>query len=801
MDNQKKNNQLKILVVEDDRPLNKLIRKNLQRSGYQTEVAYSGKEAVEKILAQQNFVVILDYNLPDCKARDVILELTQKNLFLPYIVITGSGDIKNSVEMMKMGARDYLIKDLNFLTMLPAVVKKVVDQLSTKQKLAETEKALSESEEQITIFKSFAQASGQSFSIAKFNGKYTYVNPAFRELIQIDKSEDIFNEEFYDIYPPQQRQQLIDNILPEVKSTGQWTGELTVLTKKKQLIDTIQNIFILKDSKNVPRYFANVITDITERKRAEEMLNLQSTTLEASANSIMITNNQGDIVWVNPAFTALTGYKKNEILYKNINMLRSLKQTSEFYDNIWIKINNGEVWHGEIINQRKNGENYFEEQTITPVFNHKNEITNFIAVKQDITQRKKIESELKQMNEELEEMVRDRTKELLEANDALLQSEQKFRSLFEYSSDAVMLMDNKGYYDCNSATLKVFGCASKDQFLSKTILDFSPEYQPDNNRSDIMISKYISEAEKNGSARFEWRHIHLDGSEFYADTWLTMMYLGGRKVIQAVVRDITNIKRAEEKLREAEVQLREAEKMAALGELVAGVAHEINTPVGIGVTAASYLDTKTRELAEVFEHGKLKKSDLQNYLGTAENASKSILSNLKRAANLVKSFKQVAVDQANQEDRIFNIKEYINEVILSLKPQLKKTSHIIEIECGDELEIRSSPGAFAQILTNFIMNSLKHGFDKQINGVIKIQFYIEYDKLVFIYSDNGKGIPQSHIKKVFDPFFTTKRAKGGTGLGLNIVYNIVTQKLSGTISCNSNNKKGVVFEIRIPLVN
>lgn len=801
MNKEKKNTSFSILVVEDDRPLNNLIRKNLKRIGYNTDAAYSGNEAIEKILDKRNYVVILDYNLPDRKAKDVILELTQKNVFPPYIVITGSGDIKDSVEMMKLGARDYLVKDLNFLTFLPNVVKKVVEGLTTKQKLAETEKALSESEEQITIFRSFAEASGQSFSIAKFNGKFTYMNPAFKELLEIQDISEFENEEFYDIYPPQQKKEILEKILPEVKSTGQWTGELPVLTYKNHLIDTIQNIFILKDSKNVPRYFAHVITDITERKKAEEMLNLQSSTLEASANSIMITNAQGNIVWVNAAFTVLTGYDREEVLYKSINLLRSHEQTESFYNEIWNTINNGSVWQGEIINQRKNGETYFEEQTITPVFNDKNQITNFIAIKQDITQRKKIESELKRMNEELEEMVRDRTKELLDANDALLQSEQKFRSLFEFSSDAVMLMDRNGYYDCNPATLKVFGCKSKEEFLSKTIIDFSPEYQPDNNRSEAMVENYINEVENNGSARFEWKHIHLDGSEFYADTWLTLMYLGGRRVIQAVVRDITKIKRAEEKLRKAEVQLRETEKMAALGELVAGVAHEINTPVGIGVTAASYLDAKTKNVLELFDSDQLKRSNLKSYLDAAENASQSILVNLKRAADLVKSFKQVAVDQVNQEARTFKVREYFDEVILSLKPQLKKTNHLIEIECDDSLEIKSSPGAFAQILTNFIMNSIKHGFDKTSDGVIKVKFYQEFNNFIFIYSDNGKGIPANHIKKIFDPFFTTKRAKGGTGLGLNIVYNIVTQKLNGTISCSSPLKTGVVFEIKIPLVN
>lgn len=245
-------------------------------------------------------------------------------------------------------------------------------------------------------------------------------------------------------------------------------------------------------------------------------------------------------------------------------------------------------------------------------------------------------------------------------------------------------------------------------------------------------------------------------------------------------------------------KLVQSEKMAALGELVAGVAHEINTPVGVGVTAASFLDTKTKEFRKIYESGNLKRSELESYLNTIEEISGSILINMERAAELISSFKQVAVDQSSGEARVFNLKTYINEILLSLRPKLKKTSHEINVSCDEDIEINSFPGAFSQILNNLIMNSLFHGFKGMENGSIDIDIKRENDSIRFVYRDNGAGMPEEKCSKIFDPFYTTMRGQGGTGLGMSIVFNLVTQTLAGSIECTSSEEKGMEVLIQFP---
>lgn len=251
-------------------------------------------------------------------------------------------------------------------------------------------------------------------------------------------------------------------------------------------------------------------------------------------------------------------------------------------------------------------------------------------------------------------------------------------------------------------------------------------------------------------------------------------------------------------LKTAQEQLVSSEKMAALGGLVAGVAHEINTPVGVGVTAASHLMEKTKALQEQFTAGTMKKSSLQIFLDTCSEATDMIQTNLLRASNLINSFKKVAVDQSSEERRDFKVKEYIQEIMLSLMPKFKKTQHRIVIEGDDDVSVDSYPGAFSQVIANLIMNSLIHAFEEHEQGLIEINVSKEGSGAMITYRDNGKGIPQEHIKKVFDPFFTTKRGKGGSGLGLHIVYNIATQTLGGAINVESEEGVGTTFSVYIP---
>jgi signal transduction histidine kinase/HAMP domain-containing protein len=252
-------------------------------------------------------------------------------------------------------------------------------------------------------------------------------------------------------------------------------------------------------------------------------------------------------------------------------------------------------------------------------------------------------------------------------------------------------------------------------------------------------------------------------------------------------------------LQTTQSQLVEAEKMAALGGLVAGVAHEINTPVGIGVTAASLLEDKTVAFRSLFQNGQMKRSDLEKYLDTAGQSSNMILKNLQRAAELIHSFKQVAVDQSSEERRSFAVKAYLDEILLSLHPKLKRTQLITEIRADENLTLDSYPGVFAQIVTNLVMNSLVHAYEPGQAGKLSFDLKQKKERFIFEYGDDGRGIPAEHMSKIFDPFFTTKRGQGGSGLGLHIIYNLVTQKLGGTIRCESEVGRGTRFIIELPM--
>ncbi len=262
---------------------------------------------------------------------------------------------------------------------------------------------------------------------------------------------------------------------------------------------------------------------------------------------------------------------------------------------------------------------------------------------------------------------------------------------------------------------------------------------------------------------------------------------------QALSQTLSNLQAAQNKLVESE-------KMAALGGLVAGVAHEINTPIGIGVTAASLLADRTAKFVQTYHAGKMKRLDLEAFLEIARQSSAMILANLTRAADLIHSFKQVAIDQSTEERRRFALRTYLDETLLSLRPKLKGTTHQVTIVGDEDITLESYPGAFSQIITNLVMNSLLHAYNPGDQGQIEIAIHQENNNLTLRYTDDGNGISPENISKIFDPFFTTRRGQGGSGLGLHIIYNLVTQKLGGTIRCESVLGEGTSFLITIPLM-
>lgn len=254
-------------------------------------------------------------------------------------------------------------------------------------------------------------------------------------------------------------------------------------------------------------------------------------------------------------------------------------------------------------------------------------------------------------------------------------------------------------------------------------------------------------------------------------------------------------------LRETQATMIENEKMASLGALVAGVAHEINTPLGISITSSSFASNEINQLLKDYEDGKLSSSTFVEAMQNVHQSMEILSANLERAALLVASFKQVAVDQTNETVSQFNIKEHIEKLILSLSHELRVRNVDIDFDCDDSLNVTSYASAYIQIFTNLITNSLNHGFDNwEHEKRIVIDISKQQEGMLIDYRDTGRGVDESVKDKIFDPFITTKQGSGGTGLGANIIYNTVCQRLKGKIQYIDEEKPGAHFVITLPLI-
>jgi signal transduction histidine kinase len=254
-------------------------------------------------------------------------------------------------------------------------------------------------------------------------------------------------------------------------------------------------------------------------------------------------------------------------------------------------------------------------------------------------------------------------------------------------------------------------------------------------------------------------------------------------------------------LRETQASLIEAEKLAALGRLVAGVAHEVNNPVGISLTVASALERKAVNFAAEVERGDLRRSSLNDFLATSRDASSQLVANLNRAAELIQSFKQVAADRNYSDQRSFDLGDLTEQVVMSLRPGLRKHNLTLDVDCQPNLTMNSYPGPYGQVLTNLFLNAVAHAFPDGRPGVIEIQARASgKDNVEIIFADNGCGMSLDVRRRAFDPFFTTRRDQGGTGLGLHIVYSIVTNRLGGRLDLDSEPGGGTRIQIILPRV-
>ncbi|MBE7638207.1 PAS domain S-box protein [Sneathiella sp. P13V-1] len=415
------------------------------------------------------------------------------------------------------------------------------------------------------------------------------------------------------------------------------------------------------------------------------------------------------------------------------------------------------------------------------------------------------EKELFEQRELLEEIVLERTRDLVKEVRERQVAEEQVSLILESAAEGIITSDSSGIIQSYNPGAEVIFGYSAEEVIGQNLTILMPVVY--HAHHDKHIQAFLQKEDKNSDENQirEVKGRRKNGEEFDLELAISEYKDRDKHFFTGIVRDVTERKEADRRLRETletlqatQNELVEAEKMASLGGLVAGVAHEINTPIGVGVTAVSTLEDRYKKFQKLVDEGKVKKTDLTKFLDTVGQTTSIILSNLHLASDHIRSFKKVAVDRSSEEARQFSLVSYIKEVLFSLRPQLKRTKIDITVEGDEDFEIFSFPGPVAQIITNLVMNSLIHAYEEGGEGKINISVLEDKGIVTLIYHDDGKGMPEDVAAKVFEPFFTTKRGFGGSGLGMHIVFNLITQSLGGTVKCTSALGQGATFEFSFP---
>jgi two-component system, NtrC family, sensor kinase len=564
----------------------------------------------------------------------------------------------------------------------------------------------------------------------------------------------------------------------------------TIVTKKTLLTDAQGNKFIV-----------GIINDITKRKQAEEEIRKLSRAVQQSPSSVVITDLKGTIEYVNPRFTYVTGYSFEESIGRNPRILKSGEKSPEEYRDIWQTITSGKEWRGEFHNRKKNGELYWEYASISPIKNSDGVITHFVAVKEDITERKQIEEKI---------------------TESMLQQQAILNNI----PDMAWLKDSESRFIAVNEPFKQ-ACGKKhDELIGKTDFDLWPHE---------LAAKYISDDKEVILSRtrkiVEEPLRDATGAERWIETIKIPIFGKEGEVIgtTGIARDVTGRKLAEEAMKQVNEKLRNAyaelqsaqsqilqqEKMASIGQLAAGVAHEINNPMGFIISNLGSLQKYIMRVSEFVNMqskaiGLLseKHPDTESILNNLQNLKQSLKLDfiLEDTNNLIaeslqgadrvkcivqdlKNFSRLDETELKGADINAGLESTINIVWNELK---YKTT--LYKEYGDIPVIQCNPGQLNQVFMNILINSAQ-AIEKQ--GEIRVRSWYENGHVSISISDTGCGIPQDKLHRIFEPFFTTKEIGKGTGLGLSIAYDIV-KKHHGEIKVESTVGEGTTFIIKIP---
>jgi PAS domain S-box-containing protein len=526
---------------------------------------------------------------------------------------------------------------------------------------------------------------------------------------------------------------------------------------------------------------------LAEQRLAEESYRKL---FQGSVDGIYVTTPGGVLLNANPALARIMGYATPQDLIEGIS---DIAQTVYVHPAARAEYQalmerDGMVREFEYQVRARDGSILWLSDSATAVRDDRDQVIRYEGTVRDITDQKR-------------------------AEDAIAEGRRLLQQVIDTVPAVINVKDKQlRYVLMNRYMAGIFGVEPADA-IGRTTSDLMSRYgaqKTDENDKRVLASG-------RGLGFYEEEYLDSQGK---LRQWLVnkMPLLDAEGKIERIVTvalDIGERKRGEQEMRKAkdaaEAALRnlretqnsliEAEKLAALGRLVAGVAHEVNNPVGISLTVASSLERKTALFADEVERGNLRRSSLNEFLETSRDASSQLVANLNRAAELITSFKQVAADRNYSDQRTFDLGDLTEQVVMSLRPGLRKHNLSLTVDCQPNLTMNSYPGPYGQVLTNLFLNAVAHAFPDGKPGAVDIQVRASgKDNVEIIFSDNGCGMSLDVRRRAFDPFFTTRRDQGGTGLGLHIVYSIVTNRLGGRLDLDSEPGKGTRIQIILPRV-
>jgi len=526
---------------------------------------------------------------------------------------------------------------------------------------------------------------------------------------------------------------------------------------------------------------------LAEQRLAEESYRKL---FETSIDGIYVTTPGGKLLNANPALARIMGYDRPEQLIESIddvaqNVYVNPAAREEFQR---LMQRDGMVREFEYQVRQRGGGILWLSDSATAVRDEKGEVTRYEGTVRDITDQKRAEDAIAEGRRLLQQVI-DTVPAVINVKDNQL----RYVLMNRYMSGIFGIEPEDAIGRTTTELMSRYGAQKTDEF-DKRVLE-----------GGMQLGFYEDEYVDSKGQMRQWlvNKLPLLDTDGKVDKIVSVaLDIGERKRSELEMRKARDAaETALRNLRDTQASLIEAEKLAALGRLVAGVAHEVNNPVGISLTVASALDRKTANFAAEVERGDLRRSSLNEFLGTSRDASAQLVANLNRAAELIQSFKQVAADRNYSDQRTFDLADLTEQVVLSLRPGLRKRNLMLNVECQPNLVMTSYPGPYGQVLTNLFLNAVAHAFPDGRSGVVDIKVRESgKENVEIIFSDNGCGMSLDVRRRAFDPFFTTRRDQGGTGLGLHIVYSIVTNRLGGRLDLDSEPGGGTRIQIILPRV-